>query len=230
MPAVPRPHPSGSDVEIRPKDGERIFSATALITGFGPFPGVPRNPSGVLAARLAASRQWARLGWDVRHRFLPTGYAIARGIIREEARVMPAPAFVVMLGVAARAKWLRVESLARNRVSVTHRDATRARPGSACLAPGAEAIRRGRHPGSPLLAALRAGGVPARLSRDCGRYVCNASYWAMLEAMPPTTQVVFVHIPMPRPAARKRDSRPDMAGMERALARLIRVMTGFARR
>ena len=33
----------------------------ALITGFGPFPGVPHNPSGVLMRRFEICRGWFRV-------------------------------------------------------------------------------------------------------------------------------------------------------------------------
>ncbi len=202
---------------------------TALLTGFGPFPGVPRNPSEVLAARIAASKRWARLGWGIRHHAFMTGYDIVAKAIDKEAAREPAPAFVVMLGVAARAKWLRIELRAKNRVSATHRDATSIRPASTVLKPGAEATRFGRHTGTPLVRTLRVEKVPACLSRDCGRYVCNAAYWRMLGSMPRETEVVFVHIPLPSKAGiRKRDPRPDMAAKERALTALMLAMIGRA--
>lgn len=203
---------------------------TALITGFGPFPGVPRNPSEVLARRIAALRIWNRLGWHLRVHALTTGYGTVTEAIDKEAAHKPAPAFVVMLGVAARAKWLRIELRAKNRVSSIHRDATSARPAATLLEPGAETVRFGRHMGAPLVRTLRAAHVPARFSRDCGRYVCNAAYWRMLGAMPRKTEVVFVHIPLPSKAgARKHDRRPGMAAMEHGLISLLRMMIGQAR-
>ena len=159
-----------------------------------------------------------------------TGYGIVTEAIDAEAKASSPPAFVVMLGVAGRAQALRIELRAKNRVSSVHRDATSARPASTLLQPEAEATRFGRHPGTPLVRALRAAKVSARLSRDCGRYVCNAAYWRMLGAMPRKTEVVFVHIPLPsKPGVRKRDPRPGMVAMERALTALVRGMIGRAR-
>lgn len=197
----------------------------ALITGFGPFPGVPRNPSGVLMRRIAGSKRWKRLGWEMGGTLFPTGYAIVSRMIAEQAEAGPPPAFIVMLGVAARAKWLRVELRAKNRVSIHHRDASGKRPAVFQLQPSRAVTRFGRHPGAPLVTALRDRGVPARLSRDTGRYVCNAAYWHMLGAMPANTETVFIHIPMPGVAGRhKRDPRPSLPAMERAIATLIGAM------
>jgi pyroglutamyl-peptidase len=201
----------------------------ALITGFGPFPGVPDNPSGVLAARIAASPRWRRLGWRLDGLVFPTGYAAVTKRIGEIAD-HPPPRFVLMLGVAARAKWLRVELRSMNKVSMIYRDVGGNRPHGLQLERSGGTTRFGRHPGQPLVAILRAAGAPARLSRDTGRYVCNAAYWRMLGATARGTQVVFVHIPMPqRPGTRKRDPRPDMAGMEYALTALMLTLIKRAR-
>lgn len=230
MSPAPREASDALGGQIRPNQGECRFNPTVLITGFGPFPGVPVNPSETLARRVAGAASWARLGWRTEVRAFRTGYGIVNAAIDDLAARGPHPAFVVMLGVAARAKWVRIELFAKNRVSVTHRDATSARPASACLKPGAEAVRLGRHPGGILVKAAREAGVPARLSRDTGRYVCNASYWRMLGAMPKATEVVFVHIPLPaKPGLRKRDPRPTMAAMTRALTGVVRVMMRRAR-
>lgn len=200
-------------------------SRHALITGFGPFPGVPRNPSGLLATRIARDPRWRRLGWRIKGRAFPTDYARVAAEIADLAE--KPPRFVLMLGVAARSKALRVEMVARNRSSLTARDVSGWRVKRRALEAGAAASRPGRHAGPALVQALRDGGVKAGISRDAGRYVCNASYWWMLGAMQRSTRVVFVHIPLPgmpgrrKRDSRKRDTRPDMAAMQRALSRLV---------
>ena len=230
MSPTPRAGHLSLEGQIRPNQGECAPAPTFLITGFGPFPSVPVNPSETLARRIAGAKGWQRLGWTPRVLTFKTGYSIVAEAIDRESVAMPAPAFVVMLGVASRAKWLRIELRAKNRVSATHRDATSARPGSTVLKAGAETTRFGRHPGPLLVTALRKTQVPAQLSRDTGRYVCNASYWRMLGAMPESTEVVFVHIPLPaKPGARKRDPRPTMDAMATGLTAVIRTMMARAR-
>ena len=195
-------------------------SRRGLMTGFGPFPGVPRNPSGLLATRIARDPRWQRLGWCITGRAFPTDYARVAAEIADLAA--KPPRFVVMLGVAARSQALRVEMVARNRSSLTARDVSGRRVKRRALEAGAAATRPGRHAGPALARALRQGGVQAGISRDAGRYVCNASYWWMLGAMPRSTRVVFVHIPLPAlPGRRKRDRRPGMAAMQQAVTRLV---------
>lgn len=201
-----------------------------LITGFGPFPGVRINPSAALARLVGENRRWHRLGWQVSRHEFPTRY----GVVAEEiARLAagPAPDCVILLGVAARSKAMRIELLARNRVSRTLRDAGAGRPGSGIIAPGAMAIRPGRHAGKALVQVLRMAGAPAEASLSAGRYVCNFAYWHMLAAMPRETKVLFVHVPMPaRAGARKRDRRPSLARMAKALTALASLMPMMGRR
>ena len=220
------PAKSGQNKE---KAMTRERTMRALITGFGPFPGVPRNPSGVIARAVAASPRWRRLGWAIEGVVFPTDYRHVEARIADLGR--KPPAFVLMLGVAARSRHLRIERVARNRVSMTARDVSGRKVRRRVLEPDASAIRIGRHAGVSLVRTLRGAGVPARMSQDAGRYVCNAGYWWMLGAMPRRTRVVFVHIPMPgRAGTRHREPRPALSAMIRAITALVQAEIGRARR
>lgn len=103
-----------------------------------------------------------------------------------------------MFGLAARARHLRVEIQARNIVSTLFPDATGHTPARPRIRRDGPACLRGRAPMRALLAAARAGGVKAALSRDAGRYVCNYLYWRAIEqsrAASGPRLVVFVHTP-----------------------------------
>ena len=165
-----------------------------LITAFGPFPGMPRNPSAALARRLGTSvRLRLVLGQGLRLRVLDTTYAAIESQLRPA--LMEAPRAVLMLGVASRATRIRVEARAANRASRFYPDAS-GRPSSRpTLDPDGPAQRRSRV-AAQALATLRRHGLAAGPSRDAGRYLCNASYFrALAEACP----VLFVHVaPVPR--------------------------------
>ena len=78
-------------------------------------------------------------------------------------------------------------------------------PKRCVIAHGAGAMR-GRAPFARLAAAARAAGLPARLSRDAGRYVCNYSYWRALETAARSggpAVVAFVHVPNLRKRQRR---------------------------
>lgn len=173
---------------------------TLLITGFGHFPGMPANPSASLARLLARGRR--RAGGQVALHLLPTRWDVAAAFpaLLEHAL----PDIVLMLGVAARRRQVSIELVARNATG-DFPDAARRHPASRPLQPGAPAERALSARPAPLLAALRAAGVPAHLSRHAGRYVCNALAWsaygwarAERRSDGGPRLAVFVHVPLPR--------------------------------
>lgn len=177
-----------------------------LVTGFGPFPGMPRNPSAVLAGALTRSPQLRPADFTLS--ILPTSWAEAEAF----AATLDAfdPDIVLMLGVAGRRRHVAIETLARNATG-PFPDVTRKRPAARLLETGAPASRRIAAAPMPLLRALREAGVPARLSRDAGRYICNALAWraygwaeAGHRADGGPRLAVFVHIPLPRAGALSR--------------------------
>lgn len=194
-----------------------------LITGFGPFPGVPDNPSGRLARRLATL---PRLRLILGHRpdclVLDTRYGAL------EAHLAPAlarePLAVLMIGVAARRRRVCVESRAVNRVSRLFPDAGGMVGRRFALDPGGPA-QRWSPAALPVRAALRRAGLAAAPSRDAGRYLCNASYFRALEKGHP---VVFLHIPMPPRTKRRTDGggrrRPVLDLWAEAFAEAARVL------
>src|SRR5262245_51885939 len=93
--------------------GTGRMTATILITGFGPFPGAPFNPSEPLALELARLRHPAFASVRrVAHVFRVTYDAIDRELPALIARENPAA--LVMFGLAARTKHMRIETRARN--------------------------------------------------------------------------------------------------------------------
>lgn len=168
-----------------------------LVTGFGRFPGMPANPSAGLAMALARSRR-LHTG-QVEAHILPTRWSEAEGFAA--ALDAAAPDIVLMLGVAGRRRHVTIELIARNATGVFP-DAARERPAARRLERDGPAQRSLAAAPMQLLRALREAGAPARLSRDAGRYVCNAlawrAYgWAQAGARADGGQrlAVFVHIP-----------------------------------
>lgn len=170
-----------------------------LITGFGRFPGVPVNPSAALAGMLARSRRLGSVSTELL--ILPTSWEVARRFTDElEKR---APDIVLMIGIAARRRHICIERQAVN-VTGGFPDATRRRPVGRALEAGAPHAVSAAASLAPALHALREASVPARISRDAGRYICNAlAFPAYRWASENDRRVVlFVHIPRPRPGLR----------------------------
>jgi len=102
----------------------------------------------------------------------------------------------VMFGVATRARQVRVEQRARNRLALFP-DAGRHRPATRTIAPHRDAMRNPL-PVMRLVAAARTAGVAAAPSRNAGAYLCNYVYWRALEAAAGPDgpgAVIFIHVP-----------------------------------
>jgi pyroglutamyl-peptidase len=194
--------------------GERA-GVRVLATGFGPFPGVPDNPSATIVARLG-DVAGARL---VRHR-LATEWAALDGLAALFARVRPRIA--VHVGVAARARRVRIEAVAVAACDPTVDAAGRLPPSAENLATTPR--RRVHAATAALAAAARTTGAPAGVSGDAGRYLCNALLYRSLviaETAARPHLAVFVHVPQPAPI-RGRRLEDLVAAVQAVVEELVR--------
>ncbi len=143
-----------------------------LITGFGPFPGMRHNPSGIIALRLARLRRPALSNTLRTAHIFATSYAAVDRDLPDLIR-QHRPDILLMFGVAGRTRHLRIETRARNRRSVLIPDAARAAGAERVIALGGPPDLAMPMPRMRLMAAARECRVPARLSRDAGTYLCN---------------------------------------------------------
>ena len=210
------------------------MSITVLLTGFGPFAGASFNPTTALPGRLAARRRPALAGVKrIAHVFRTSYAAVDRDLPALIARTRPD--VVLLFGVATRTNYLRIETRARNARSVLFSDVDGHRPNKIAIANGAAGSLVGGAPHPVLLAALRAKGLPARLSHSAGRYLCNFVYWRALAAahgrQAPLVQ--FIHVPTVRrapmrPAASRRLTAADLLRAGEAI--LLTLVTASRRR
>ena len=181
-----------------------------LVTGFGPFPGAPYNPTQPLVARLTRLRRPAFSDVELCSHIFPVTY---RAVDRELPLALEEhkPHALLMFGLASRTGYVRVETRARNAVTMLWPDAaqTRARKGS--IADGAGAQGFGPHT-AQLLRAAKGTGLDARASRDAGSYLCNYLSWRAIETVGAGNGprlAAFVHIPpLARGGAARRKGFP----------------------
>ena len=96
------------------------------VAGFGPFPGVPKNPSAEIVRAVAKLQRFRAANIAINTTIFPTAYGAADAEL--EKLIAGKPDAIVMFGVAGGAKHVRVETIARNRASVLHPDHARFTP------------------------------------------------------------------------------------------------------
>jgi len=207
---------------------------TILLTGFGPFPGAPVNPTGPLVERLARLRRPSLAGTKLITHVFPTSYAaVDRNLPKLLAKHEPDA--LLMFGLAPRARFLRIETRARNTLAILP-DAGGAAMTRHAIAAGEPAALALPAPTRQLLAAVRASHLPAALSRDAGRYLCNYLCWRAVEAASRNGPrlAAFIHVPPVRRGAvpRVRAKRRAFAAADftRAGEQLVMVIAAALRR
>ncbi len=188
-----------------------------LLTGFGPFPGAPRNASSILVEELARAAGRRLPGFTVHAQTLPTEWKA--GPERLAALLGDlSPAVTVHFGVSHRARGFVVETRARNtRQDVV--DACGAAPDDACVTGHGPQEMSATLPTGLIVERLRRRGLPVQLSRDAGGYLCNAILYHSLadtrarEAGPIASRRGFIHIPDRLPIGRGGGARRACASL-----------------
>jgi pyroglutamyl-peptidase len=183
------------------------MALTILLTGFGPFPGAPSNPTGVLVQRLARLRRPALADVRLVPHVLPTSY---RAVDIDLPQLLGdlKPDGVLMFGLSAKATCLRVETRARNALSAFS-DVDGQRSLSTCIVPGGPGAITFSIPATTLALAARRTRVQTVTSRDAGRYLCNYLSWRAIEAAAAPHGpkfAAFIHVPKLRHGTRRRRS------------------------
>ena len=163
-----------------------------LVTGFGPFPGIPYNASASLVLGLAHAAPAP--GLEIATAIIPVVWANARDAAREAAAQF-APHAILHFGVAKRAAGFEVEARAFNRSGLKEDHAGIVRASRPLVRAG-RPVLASTLPAAALVRALRKDGYPATVSRDAGRYLCNALfYWSLNDSEDKGRLVGFIHMP-----------------------------------
>ena len=211
-----------------------------LITGFGPFPGAPYNPTGKLVTRLLRLRRPALDDIERIGHVFPVSY----GAVDEQLAQLITehrPYALLMFGLATRTSFVRIETRARNTVTQIWPDATHTQVRHRSIKSSADSTHRfGPHVGK-LLRAAQNTGVDARLSLNAGYYLCNYLSWRAIEATRTKTGprlAAFIHVPLvPRGTVSGRPKRKSSITFEQLVdaseailletARITRHMTNI---
>jgi pyroglutamyl-peptidase len=174
---------------------------TLLLTGFGPFPGAPFNPTGPLVDVLL--RRCRGTGVRCIGHVFATSYA-AVDVELPTLIAQERPDLLIMFGLALRTRHLRIETCARNICSRVRADVAGQLPSEPTIAAGGPPTLTLPVPAPQLVMAARNAGAPAAISRNAGTYLCNYLCWRAGEAAAKPRGprlVAFIHIPNVRPVA-----------------------------
>jgi pyroglutamyl-peptidase len=167
-----------------------------LLTGFEPFAGDVRNPSGMVAAALDGVETG---GGRVSAEVLPCVFGGAPGVLlRAIARVRPD--VVVCLGLAGGRTGLTVERVAINVDDARIPDNAGRQPVDRPVAAGGPVGYWSTLPIKAIVEDLREAGFPAAVSQTAGTFVCNHVFYALMHAAaagvaPTVRRAGFVHLP-----------------------------------
>ncbi len=158
-----------------------------IVTGFEPFGGAEVNASWEAVRRLDG----------VERILLPVSFAAAvKGIRGLAGRGIDA---VICVGEAGGRSAISVERVAVNLMDARMPDNDGARPVDAPVVPGGPAAYFSTLPTRRIAARLEEAGIPAELSCTAGTYVCNAVFYALMDAVARSGRPIpagFIHVPV----------------------------------
>ena len=177
---------------------------TVLLTGFEPFAGDARNPSGE-AVHLVAD------AWDGPEELvtavLPTAFGRSAARL-SELLAEHEPDVVIATGLAGGRPWVTPERVAVNLIDARLPDNDGEQPVDEPSLPGAPAAYFSTLPVKAIANAIGADGVPARPSLSAGAFVCNHVFFRLMDAVSLRTADVravadasagiragFIHVP-----------------------------------
>jgi len=173
---------------------------TVLLTGFGPFPGVPENATArlvpVLAERARATFPGVAIHTEIFDTTWTSAPQRAAALIAEHR-----PTLALHFGVAREARGFQIERQAQNLCRIDA-DAAGDLPLSAKLDHRGPDVRPAALDADAIAAHLAACGFPVSLSDDAGAYLCNAVLYHSLAAVEALSDAPgaachsgFIHIP-----------------------------------
>ena len=155
--------------------------AKVLLTGFGPFPGIPKNASCPLVRRLAFEARAAIPEFRFIAVVLPTEWMRAPQRLTELYRRYE-PVLALHFGVASQMRGFRIETEARNFRRMSP-DAAGVLPPTSRVCEEDIECRAARIDAKSIAAHLDQRGYHASVSDDAGGYLCNAVlYQSLTEA------------------------------------------------
>lgn len=173
---------------------------TLLLTFFGPFPGVPVNPTVALAEGAQRLLTRMRPDLNVITRELPVSYDGSSTALRAALQEVQ-PDALISLGVAVGRDVVSLEQVAINLDSAGIEDNDGDQRCDEPIAPGGQEAYFSSLPVRASFERLRAAGEPVEISYTAGTYVCNHVFYEgqrISRELGLSIPAGFVHVPATR--------------------------------
>lgn len=173
---------------------------TLLLTYFGPFPGVPVNPTVALAEGAVRALNTARPDLRVVARELPVSYDGSSAALRAALQEVQ-PDALISLGVAVGRDVVSLEQVAINLDSAGIEDNDGDRRCDEPIVPDGREAYFSSLPVRAGYERLRAAGEPVEISYTAGTYVCNHVFYEgqrISRDLGLSIPAGFVHVPATR--------------------------------
>ncbi|WP_049332065.1 peptidase C15 [Rothia mucilaginosa] len=170
---------------------------TLLLTYFGPFPGVPVNPTVALAEGAVRALNTARPDLRVVARELPVSYDGSSAALRAALQEVQ-PDALISLGVAVGRDVVSLEQVAINLDSAGIEDNDGDRRCDEPIVPDGREAYFSSLPVRASFERLRAAGEPVEISYTAGTYVCNHVFYEgqrISRELGLSIPAGFVHVP-----------------------------------
>lgn len=166
-----------------------------LVTGFEPFGQDNINASAEILTRLPATLGEHQISTAI----LPVSFARA-GAALEQAIHEHRPEALICLGEAGGRRSITPELWGYNLDEARIADNDGHQPQTWEIFPGGPQRIRSSIDPAPLIQTLQQAGIPAELSEDPGRFLCNhVAFCAYRSSVP----AVFIHVPAARPSGQR---------------------------
>ena len=166
---------------------------TILITGFAPFGGDTVNASWQAVRALDGL---VIAGHVIQVHCLPVTFADAPVQLLHHIGDLN-PAIIICVGEARERNLVSLEQVACNLIDARLADNAGAMPVNEPITPDGPSDRQSTLPLADILTALRDAGIAAEISQTAGTFVCNATFYSLMDVAQHRRGVRagFVHIP-----------------------------------
>ena len=167
-----------------------------LISGFEPFGGHEINPTALLVESLARNEIPYPESLKVEHVLLPVTFEESFLRLQQKIETFN-PDVVMCFGQAAGRSAIELESIAVNEIHADIKDNNGQQPQKQAINDQGEPTYLSTLPLGGMEGALKEAGLPVKISKSAGSFVCNYLFYRLMESNQDTERLCgFIHVPL----------------------------------